>query len=87
MNPLSFTTQGPPWTVTLPRDPVGTIKLTVYPVLNLTDAASCDAFDHLRGSTVLIDGSPKVVHSVETYRIGGIYRAGLLMGLAVEEKV
>lgn len=62
------------------------VKLTVYTVDNPTDAPSRKALDYLIGQTVLIDGVERVVHSVESFCIMGMYNGGRPIGLAVEER-
>lgn len=62
------------------------VRLTVYAVDNPTDVPSREALDYLIGQTVLIDGVERIIHSVESFCIGGVYRAGRPIGLAVEDK-
>ena len=62
-------------------------RLTVYTVLNPTDVEHCDDWAHLIVQTVLIDGVERKVAGVESYRLGGPYRAGRPIGLAVEDSL
>jgi len=88
VNPLSFTSLGTPYTIDLTRRTDGgpKVRLMVYPVLNPADVPSREAFRDWIGQTILIDGHPKVVHSVESYSIGGAYLAGRPLGVAVVEE-
>lgn len=60
-------------------------RLRVYATSNPTDVANREAFSYLIGQTVLIDGVEQVVYGVESYALGGTYRAGRPIGLAVVE--
>lgn len=63
-------------------------RLRVYSTTNPSTVSSREELDRtLRGLTVLIDGEPRVVHSVESFCIGGVYAAGRAIGLAVEESL
>ena len=76
--PLSFVSEG------THSIAVHGTKLTVYSVRNPVDVFSREALDYLKGQTVLIDGTERRVHSVESFCIGGAYPAGKWIGLAVK---
>lgn len=86
-NTLSFTTDGPSYVLDLRNrtGPGPRVRLRVYSTRNPSDVPNREALNYLIGRAVLIDGAERVVHSVESFCIGGIYYAGKAIGLAVVE--
>lgn len=62
-------------------------RLRVYSTTNPREVSNREALNYLIGQTVLVDDVPKVVHSVESFCVGGTYAAGRAIGLAVEESL